>query len=112
MLSPYADGQKKESTKWLREYKKNNENDSRVNRFLKGGNLASVVFNSRQRYNVEPVDFNTEKSEFGVYVKGGDLYFASARPDDKNVNDTYGWNNEPWLDIFVVQTKKSTRRYK
>ena len=47
-MALYSDGQHESAEKWLKKYKKYNKNDSRVRRFLKDGNLASVVFNSRQ----------------------------------------------------------------
>ncbi|AZQ57485.1 flagellar motor protein MotB [Maribacter sp. MJ134] len=101
-MALYSNGNHEESAKWLRKYKKFNKNDSRLKRFLKDGNMASVVFNSRQRYEVEPVTFNSTESDFGTFSRGGDLYFASSRRDIVT-GDTYGWNEEPWLDLFVVQ---------
>lgn len=92
----------KAAEKWLKRYKKYNKNDSRVKRFLKDGNLASVVFNSRQRYDITPATFNSSESDFGVFAEGGHLYFASSRKDQVS-GDAYGWNEEPWLDIFTVK---------
>ncbi len=105
-MALYSDGKKKEAEKWLKKYTKYNKNDSRVKRFLKDGNLASVVFNSRQRYDVEPVPFNSTESDFGVYVMKGDLYFASSRKDNVT-GEYYGWNEEPWLDLFMVKEDNS-----
>lgn len=101
-MALYSNGELKESEKWLKKYKKLNKNDSRLKRFLKDGNLASVVFNSRQRYAVEPVNFNSKESDFGAFSRDGNLYFSSSRRDAVT-GDTYGWNDEPWLDIFKVQ---------
>lgn len=101
-MALYANGDLDESEKWIKKYKKYNKNDSRVKRFLKDGNLASVVFNSRQRYEVEPVSFNSTDSDFGVSRFKGNLYFGSSRRDAVT-GETYGWNDEPWLDLFVVQ---------
>lgn len=101
-MALYANGDLDESEDWLKKYKKYNKNDSRVKRFLKDGNLASVVFNSRQRYEVEPVSFNSTDSDFGVARFKGNLYFSSSRRDVIS-GDTYGWNDEPWLDLFVIQ---------
>ncbi|SNR81820.1 Outer membrane protein OmpA [Maribacter sedimenticola] len=101
-MALYANGDLDESEKWIKKYKKYNKNDSRVKRFLKDGNLASVVFNSRQRYEVEPVSFNSTDSDFGISRFKGNLYFGSSRRDEVT-GDTYGWNDEPWLDLFVVQ---------
>jgi outer membrane protein OmpA-like peptidoglycan-associated protein/tetratricopeptide (TPR) repeat protein len=101
-MALYSDGQHKAAEKWLKRYKKYNKNDSRVKRFLKDGNLASVVFNSRQRYDITPATFNSSESDFGVFAEGGHLYFASSRKDQVS-GDAYGWNEEPWLDIFTVK---------
>ena len=101
-MALYTDGQHKLSEKYLRKYKKYNKNDSRVKRFLKDGNLASVVFNSRQRFDLEPVPFNSPESDFGVFEREGMLYFASSRKDAVE-GEVYGWNEEPWLDLFQVQ---------
>lgn len=100
-MALYSDGETKAAEKWLKKYKKYNKNDSRIKKFLKNGSLASVVFNSRQRYDISPVSFNSEESDFGVYASGEHLYFASSRKDQVDGNE-YGWNAEPWLDLFVI----------
>ena len=64
-------GKEKEALNWLKRYKKLNKNDKRVKQFLKDGNLASVVFNSRERYEVEPVDFYSEYNDFGAIEYNG-----------------------------------------
>jgi outer membrane protein OmpA-like peptidoglycan-associated protein/tetratricopeptide (TPR) repeat protein len=104
-MALYSTGDKKGAEKWLKKYKKLNKNDSRVKKFLKNGSLASVVFNSRERYDVTPVAFNSEYSDFGAYEKDGYLYFASSRID-KGAETLYGWNDEPWLDIFTIPEDK------
>ncbi len=101
-MALYSDGQLDKAEDWLKKYKKYNKNDSRVKRFLKDGNLASVVFNSRERYEVKTVPFNTSESDFGAFVNGEYLYFSSSRKD-LVTGDEYGWNDEPWLDIFMVK---------
>ena len=83
-MALYANGDLDESETWLKKYKKYNKNDSRVKRFLKDGNLASVVFNSRQRYEVEPVSFNSTDSDFGAFRFLGNicLLYTSPSPRD------------------------------
>ena len=106
-----SSGDDKGALKWLKKYKKLHKNDKRVKQFLKDGNLASIVFNSRERYDVRPVHFNTEYSEFGSFVHEGQLYFSSSRKS-QNDNDVYGWNNEGWLDIYHVPEHNTTARAK
>jgi len=100
-MALYSDGQQEEAESWLKKYKKYNKYDSRLRRFLKEGNLASVVFNSRQRYDVFTLPFNSTESDFGSFAHEGRLYFSSSRKDLVS-GSNYGWNDEPWLDIFVV----------
>ncbi len=102
-----SNGQKKEAFKWLKRYEKLHKKDTRVKKFLKDGNLASVVFNSQEQYELEPVHFNTEYSEFGAFIFDGQLYFSSSRRE-KSSESTYGWNDEPWLDIFQITEGSTT----
>ncbi|MEE9363157.1 MAG: OmpA family protein [Cellulophaga sp.] len=102
-MALYSNGNKKEALSWLKKYKKFNKKDSRVKRFLEvDGNLASVVFNSRERYEIFTVPFNSKESDFGAFLHEGNLYFSSSRVN-KDSGDNYGWNDEPWLDIYTVQ---------
>lgn len=100
-------GQDKEALKWLKRYGKFHEKDTRTRRFLKDGNLASIVYNSKEQYYLEPVHFNTEYSEFGAFTHDGQLYFSSSRKE-KTTEKTYDWNDEPWLDIFQVTEGSTT----
>ncbi|UJH68137.1 OmpA family protein [Allomuricauda sp. SCSIO 65647] len=95
-------GKEKEALKWFKRYKKLTKNDSRIKRYLKEGNYASVLFNSRESYEIEPVHFNTEYGEFGAISHNGKLYFSSSRIDEKE-NNLYDWNNEAWLDIYYIE---------
>ncbi|MEM9001517.1 MAG: OmpA family protein [Bacteroidota bacterium] len=94
-------GKEKEALKWFKRYKKLTKNDAKVKKYLKEGNLTSVVFNSRDSYEIEEVSFNTPYGEFGTFVHDGMLYFSSSRIDKKSEN-IYDWNNEAWLDIYYV----------
>lgn len=104
-------GQREMAETWLKKYKKYHRNDPRLKQFLKDGNLASIVFNSRERYELEPVPFNTAFSEFGSFVFDGKLYFSSSRKDGV-ATKTYDWNNEGWLDIFYVQENNTLAKPK
>ncbi len=95
-------GKEEEAMDWFKRYKKLAKNDARIKKYLKEGNFASVLFNSRESYEVEEVPFNTEYSEFGTFAHGGRLYFSSSRIDEKSEN-IYDWNNEAWLDIYHIE---------
>ena len=95
-------GQDKEALKWLKRYKKLAKNDARIKKYLKEGNYASILFNSRDSYELEQVDFNTKYNEFGTSYHDGKIYFSSGRLDEKSEN-IYDWNNEAWLDIYFIE---------
>ena len=51
-----------------------------------------------ERYNVSPLDINSNKSDFGAVLYHTTLYFTSARNDSRK---KYGWNGEPFLDVYT-----------
>lgn len=95
-------GRDKEALKWFKRFKKNAKNVKRIEKYLKDANYASIVFNSRDSYQVEEVPFNTQYNEFGSFIYDGKIYFSSSRIDEKS-QDLYEWNNEAWLDIYYVE---------
>lgn len=96
-------GRSEESTPWFKKYKKLNKNDKRVDRFLEDASMANIAFNSRERFEVELANFNSEYSDFGTYVFRDTIYFASSREVPGEEVSRYGWNDEPWLDIYYVE---------
>ncbi|SDB41837.1 WD40-like Beta Propeller Repeat [Flavobacteriaceae bacterium MAR_2010_188] len=52
---------------------------------------------------VESLPFNSPNSDFGAYVRGNQLIFASGRvKEDDKKNKLYSWNEEPFLDIYTL----------
>ena len=96
-----------DSREWLQTFKDSggviNSND-----FSKDLNFITSVFNSQQQYFLDKVRFNSKYSDFGAFEKGGQVYFASARDEGVAVKRVYGWNEQPFLDIYVAQA--GTRR--
>ncbi|MEM1340596.1 MAG: OmpA family protein [Bacteroidota bacterium] len=92
----------KEALRWLKRYKRLNKNDKKLKQFLKDGNLASVVFNSRESYEIAPVSFNSQYNDFGAIIHNGRIYFSSSRFSDGK-EDRYEWDNQPWLDIYYLE---------
>lgn len=101
-MALYNKGDKSGAEKWLKKYDKYGKNDIRIKTFLKNGTLASINLNEGEQYEVETVNFNSIYSDFGAFVKSNNIYFASARTNTTK-EDLYGWNGEPWLDIFMLK---------
>ncbi|MFV8339999.1 OmpA family protein [Flavobacterium sp. LB3P21] len=71
--------------------------DSRAKQFNKNPNYLSELLNKEKLFVVDKISVNSQRSDFGASLYGDELYFASARNES---NKIYGWNNEPYLDIY------------
>ena len=90
----------KESRLWLRKFKDAGgkiDND----KFLKDADFITTIFNTKQQYFLKDVKFNSKFSDFGAYVHDGLTYFTSSRDEGVSTKHIYGWNKEPFLDIYV-----------
>ena len=87
-----------ESRQWLRKYLKTGKDSEEIETMLNKNEYKSKV-----SYQIKASDFNSEVSDFGVFVKDDQVYFVSARAQGVDVKDkTYSWNGEPFLDIYVL----------
>ena len=91
-----------ESQIWLKRYKDSggvvNAND-----FSKDINFITSVFGAKQQYFLDRVRFNSKYSDFGAIEHDGKVYFASARDEGVAIKRLYGWNEQPFLDIYVTK---------
>ncbi|MFH6769416.1 OmpA family protein [Gaetbulibacter aquiaggeris] len=90
----------KESRIWLRKFK---DAGGKIdnNKFLKDADFITTIFNTKQQYFLKDVKFNSKFSDFGAYVHNGLTYFTSSRDEGVSTKHIYGWNKEPFLDIYV-----------
>lgn len=79
--------------------------DSRAKAFLDNPNYVEDIQSMTPRFELNQLSLNSEFSDFGAYEHGGQLYFVSARNETRK---TYGWNNQPSLDIFVADNVAGT----
>ena len=105
----------KESRTWLKRFK---EAGGAINesKFLKDADFLNSIFNAKPQYSLKEVKFNSKYSDFGAYEKDGAVYFVSSRDEGVLKKHNYGWNNEPFLDIYkkngndtVVNTKSKLK---
>ncbi len=91
-----------ESRIWLQKFKDSggvvNAND-----FSKDVNFITSVFNAKQQYFLDRVRFNSKFSDFGAFEHNGKIYFASTRDEGVSVKRLYGWNEQPFLDVYVAE---------
>tara|TARA_B100000427_G_scaffold327637_1_gene338832 strand:+ start:915 stop:2858 length:1944 start_codon:yes stop_codon:yes gene_type:complete len=92
-----ANGKYKLSNEWMKKFADLRPFDNRSTAFLKDPNYLSKIINKGKRFNVQNLDINTEYSDFGGIRLKDEIYITSARNDKRRL---YGWNNEPFLDIY------------
>ena len=71
--------------------------DQRAIEFNKNPDYLPQLIDKEKLFDVNKISVNSEKSDFGAVLYNDVLYFASARNEN---NKKYGWNNEPFLDIY------------
>ena len=92
-----ANGKYDASNAAMREFASMRPGDQRATAFLANPNYIPSIVGGGQKFNIQNLDLNTEGSDFGGTLQGGKLYVTSSR---NNQRRTYGWNNEPFLDIY------------
>lgn len=89
---------------WMKRYKNagGNIDDKKLS---KDGDFINAIFNAKQQYFLTNVNFNSKYSDFGAYQLNGDIYFASSRDEGVSSKHIYGWNGEPFLDIYKAANR-------
>lgn len=96
-----ANGDYKASKEWMKKYKDaGNKEDSRVKEFFKNDDLASAIFNSKEKNTLKKLNINTKYNDFGAVVLNDNLVFASSRNEGVSIKRVYAWDGQPLLDIF------------
>lgn len=72
-------------------------NDPRSKEFINNSDYLSKISNKEKLFDLKKLSINSEKSDFGAIQYNDVLYFASSRNESRKI---YGWNNEPFLDLY------------
>ncbi|MDI1306720.1 MAG: OmpA family protein [bacterium] len=83
-------------------------NDERTKVFNENPNYLSKLEQKEKLFILEKININSEKSDFGAILYNNVLYFASARNENGKI---YGWNNEPYLDLYQSNYKEENATY-
>lgn len=89
------------SDKWMNKFIELNPNDTRAKYFESNKDyMSDIESNSSSFIEIKNLDFNSKYSDFGTVFNGDNLIFASSNGDDSE--EKYGWNNQPYLDLYKV----------
>lgn len=94
-----ANGKYDQSNEWMGKFSAKVPEDNRAIAFRKNPTYINKILDKGQRFNIQNADFNSEYSDFGGSLQGRQLYFTSARNTSRK---SYGWNDQPFLDIYTV----------
>ncbi|GAA3655368.1 OmpA family protein [Flavivirga jejuensis] len=86
---------------WLKRFKDSGGVVS-SNDFSKDINFITSVFGAKKQYFLDRVRFNSKYSDFGAFEHDGKVYFASSRDEGVSIKRLYGWNEQPFLDVYVT----------
>jgi len=92
-----AQGKYEEANKQMQTFASKAPNDQRAKDFKANPNYLPSLLDKQKKFDIKPLDINSDKSDFGAVLHQNNLYFTSAR---NGARKTYGWNEEPFLDIY------------
>lgn len=92
-----SNGEYEESVIQMNKFASLAPNDLRSKSFKENPNYFPKLVQGA-RYNVSRLEINSNKSDFGAVLFDKTLFFTSARNDSRK---KYGWNGEPFLDIYT-----------
>lgn len=82
--------------------------DKRALFFKNNPTYLSVLMSKDVLFEITPISVNSEYSSFGAVLYDSTLYFATAK---KEGNKIYGWNDEPFLDLYQSTFNKQNNTY-
>ena len=92
-----AQGKYEEANKQMQIFASKAPNDQRAKDFKANPNYLPSLLDKQKKFEIKPLDINSDKSDFGAVLHQNNLYFTSAR---NGARKNYGWNDEPFLDIY------------
>ena len=92
-----ANGKYEDSNQQMSKFASMRPADHRAIAFLENPNYLPKILEKGKKFNVQELSINSEYSDFGGTTLDGQLFIASAR---KEGGKKYGWNEEPFLDIY------------
>lgn len=92
-----SNGKYEEANKQMAKFASMVPNDNRAKAFKENPNYVPKLVGKTPGYTAKSLEVSSDKSDFGAILYGNDLYFSSAR---NAARKNYGWNEEPFLDIY------------
>jgi outer membrane protein OmpA-like peptidoglycan-associated protein/tetratricopeptide (TPR) repeat protein len=101
----------RESQIWMQRFKDSGGIPVTEN-YGREANFIDNIFNAKKQYFLNKVRFNSKYSDFGAFEHNGNIYFTSSRDEGVSVKRIYGWNEQPFLDVYVTPKNGRAVDYK
>ena len=92
-----ANGKYEASNVQMKAFASMRPSDDRATAFMANPDYLPKILERGKKFNVQNMDINSAVSDFGGTLQDGKLYITSAR---NGARRTYGWNDQPYLDIY------------
>lgn len=95
------------SDKIMEKFYEANGNDNRAVFFAQERDYLNAIEQQAGRFELSKVSFNSKLSDFAPSFYGDKLVFASNGQHINAGQRTHGWNDQPFLDLYVVDASNS-----
>jgi outer membrane protein OmpA-like peptidoglycan-associated protein len=93
----------KESDEWMDKYIKLKQDDELALRQLNSLTYVEKLIADSFKVEITPAEINCDFADWGPAYYQDKVVFSSSRiTDNTNKKEKYGWNNEPFLDLFIA----------
>jgi len=96
------------SEKWMKKFRTIAVNDSRGPLFFTKNNITNSLQNNN-KYTLSNHSVNTEFSDFGGVDYNNEMLFVSARDEGVSIIRKYAWNEQPFLDMYTLNSGKVSK---
>lgn len=101
-----SEGKYAESDAAMNTFNELSGSDSRGEMFVRERDYIKEIEKQSGRYEVGEVNFNSNLQDFGPSFYGDNVVFSSNRVNSTG-DYTHDWNDQPFLDLYVVEDPKN-----
>lgn len=94
-----------EADQWMQKFKSVKTEDLRGKYYVDSQKLLTSLPDKSSRITLDNLGLNSPFSDYSVAFYKGELVFASSR----EVGPRYGWNNQPYLDLYFGRRYEQTQ---
>jgi outer membrane protein OmpA-like peptidoglycan-associated protein/tetratricopeptide (TPR) repeat protein len=95
-------GEADKANRLLGEFNAKNKTDNRAKLYEQNVNYLDQIKANSGRYNIENAGINSKYSDYGTFVHGNKIYFASARDTGNFSQRKHKWTGEYFTNLYIA----------